>query len=52
MNLKKTWKNKVSALALLVAGIVSTIPSGDATACTILCFVALPLFFAKENYVD
>lgn len=46
----KTLKNKLAAVTLLSAGIVSTILSeGDATALVFFGFIAVPLFFAKEN---
>lgn len=50
--LKRTWKNKVAALAIAFAGYLSTFIDGDATAFVflLLCF-AVPLFFAR-NQID
>ena len=49
--LKRTWKNKLVALVLLM---VSTIPiwfDRDATMFVLMLMIAIPLFFAKENHV-
>ncbi len=49
-NLKKTWKQKIGALALATLGILSTGIDGDATACVFLVMMAIPLFFAKNKF--
>lgn len=48
--LRRTWKNKVAALAIAFTGYLSTFIDGDATGFVflLLCF-AIPLFFAKDN---
>lgn len=43
--LKRTWKNKVVALALALLGYLSTFIDGDATGFVFLLFLAVPLFF-------
>lgn len=48
----ETLKNKLYAVVLLAAGIVTTIVSdGDATALVLIGGIAVPLFFAKENWI-
>ena len=50
--LRRTWKNKVAALALAFIGYLSTFIDGDATAFVFLLLIAVPLFFARRNLVD
>ncbi len=47
--LKRTWKNKVGALALMGVGYLSIGIEGDATGFVFLMLFAIPLFFAKNN---
>ena len=47
----KTWKNKLSAIAMLGCGYVGVLIENDATALVFLAMFAVPLFFAKENWV-
>ena len=49
-NIKKTWKQKLGALALATLGILSTGIDGDATACVLLVMMAIPLFFVKSRF--
>ena len=49
----KLFKNKMVALALLACGwLVGSISDGDYTAFVLLAMFAIPLFFAKENYIQ
>lgn len=50
--LKRTWKNKVAALALFGIGYVSIGIDNDATAFAFLMLFAIPLFFARRNHID
>ena len=50
--IKKTWKNKLAAIALTLVGYLSTLPEKDGTAFVFLLMFSIPLFFAKENYID
>lgn len=43
--LKRTWKNKVVALALALVGYLSTFIDGDATGFVFMMLIAVPLFF-------
>lgn len=47
----KTLKNKLFAIVLVIVGLVPTIIDHDATALIFLSCIALPLFFAKENWL-
>lgn len=50
--IKKTWKNKIAALLLLICGVISAAISGDSTALImIIMFFVVPLLFAKRNMV-
>ena len=49
----KLFKNKMVALALLACGwLVGQISDGDYTGFVLLAMFAIPLFFAKENYIQ
>ena len=48
----KTLKNKLCATALLICGCLCTLIEGDATALVFLACIAIPLFFAKENWIN
>jgi len=47
----KTWKNKLSAIVLLACGYVGIPLENDATAFVFMAMFAVPLFFAKENWI-
>ena len=47
----ETLKNKVYAAILLALGALSVTIDGDATGLVFLSFIAIPLFFAKRNWV-
>lgn len=47
----KTWKNKLSAVALLACGYSGVLIENDGTALVFFAMFAIPLFFAKENWV-
>ena len=51
--LKRTWKNKAVALMFSGLGYLTIGIDNDATAFVflLLCF-AIPLFFARRNYID
>lgn len=50
--IRKTWKNKLMSLALTAISVISVMLTKDATAAFIILFIAVPLFFVKENYVN
>lgn len=47
----ETWKNKLCAIGLLACGGVPTLVANDATALVFIGMFAVPLFFAKENWI-
>lgn len=47
----KTLKNKLYALGLLTCGCIPTFMMDDATALVFIGMIAIPLFFAKENWI-
>lgn len=48
----KTFKNKLYAIALTILGLISAkLLDGDITVLIFMEFIAIPLFFAKENYI-
>lgn len=47
----ETLKNKLCAIGLLLCGCVPTFMENDATALVFIGMFAVPLFFAKENWV-
>ena len=49
---RRTWKNKLCAIALLIIGALATSIDGDATMMVFLMIIGTPLFLAKENLVD
>ena len=48
----KNVKNKVYAIALLALSLMILAIDKDATALIITSFISLPMFFAKESWVD
>jgi hypothetical protein len=49
--LKRTWKNKLIAILLVLPCVLATQIEGDATVLVLALMVATPLFFAKRNYI-
>lgn len=47
----KTLKNKLYAIILLICGYLPVLIDKDATALVSFAFIAIPLFFAKENWI-
>lgn len=47
----KTLKNKLYAVVLLICGYLPVLIDKDATALVFFAFIAIPLFFAKENWI-
>jgi hypothetical protein len=50
--LKRTWKNKVVALLIMLPGLIPVWLDGDATVLVLTLIAATPLFFAKQNYIE
>lgn len=47
---RKTWKNKLCAIALLTLTFSVAKLTGEATAFVIMLVFALPMFFARSNW--
>lgn len=51
--IKKTWKNKLVALLMVILGIIATVIDND---CTVLVFISIvfviPLWFEKRNRIE
>ena len=48
---KRTAKNKIVAVALLAITLLPSIIDKDGTALVFIALIAIPLFFAKKNYI-
>lgn len=49
-HLKRTWKNKAAALALVGIGCLTITLDNDITALVICVVIALPLMLAKKSF--
>ena len=49
--LKRTWKNKVTAIVPMAVGYISMLLDGDGTALVLLTMLSMPLFFMRENVI-
>ena len=47
----KTLKNKLYAIVLLLCWYMPVLIDGDGTALVFIGMIAIPLFFAKENWI-
>ena len=50
--LRRTWKNKVVALSVIFIGRLSLFIDSEGTGLVFLLLLAIPLFFARHNYID
>lgn len=49
---RKLIKNKIYSAILIFIGILSIMIDGDATFLVFALFLAIPLFFAKKNWIE
>lgn len=49
--MRDTWVNKLIAVGLFILGYLSTLMEGDCTAFVFILLFAIPLFFAKDNWI-
>lgn len=49
--MRRTYKNKLCAIVLLMAGMVPVWLDRDGTALLLMLVIAIPLFFSKKNYM-
>ena len=50
-NIRRTYKNKLCALALIIVGIFTTIIDNDATFLVFALLIGISLFFSKQNHI-
>ncbi len=50
--LHKTWKNKLCAIAMIMAGILGVVVCENALALALFLFIGIPLFFTKKKCYD
>lgn len=50
-NIRRTYKNKLCALALIIIGIIITNIDNDATSLVFTLLIGIPLFFSKQNHI-
>jgi hypothetical protein len=48
---KETYKNKLCAIVLLIGGMLPILIDGDGTALLFFGCIAVPMFFAKKNWM-
>ena len=49
---KRTWKNKLISITLILGGYLSMLISGDATFLFFILLIAVPLFFMSESAIS
>lgn len=49
--LRRTYRNKIVALVLILLGVLSTMVDGDATALVFMSLIAVPVFFMNKNCI-
>ena len=47
--LRRTWKNKVAAIAMIMAGVLGVVVLKEGTALVVFLIVGVPLFFSKRD---
>lgn len=52
LHLRRTWKNKLTAVAMTAGGAAAASVDGDGTAFVLLLMFALPLFLYKEDVIN
>ena len=48
---RRTYKNKICVVVLILIGILSTVISDDATVLVFTLLIGIPLFFVKDNFI-
>lgn len=51
-NLRRTYMNKLCAIALLICGTVPVMIDGDGTFLLFAGIIAIYMFFAKDNWIE
>ncbi len=51
-NIRRTYKNKLCALALIIIGIISmNLETDGGTIMAFMLIIGVPLFFSKQNHI-
>ena len=50
--MRRTYKNKICALALIGLGVLPAVFAGVGIGLVIGLFIGLPLFFSSENWIN
>lgn len=50
--IRRTWKNKLAAIALMVAGLLAMGVDGDGSIFVFTAIIGIPLFFTRVKCVD
>ena len=48
--LRRTWKNKLGAIFMIICGMLGVVVEKDATALVFLLMFAVPMFFSKRSW--
>lgn len=48
--IRRTWKNKLIAIAAVSAGMLGVVLEKDATALVFMMFIAVPMFFSSRDW--
>ena len=49
--LKRTWKNKLAAIGLILVGLMPIWLERDATVFVLMASIGIPLFFYNQNVI-
>lgn len=50
--MRRTYKNKICALVLIVLGILPAVFAGVGIGLVVGLFIGVPLFFSSENWIN
>lgn len=48
--MRRTWKNKLIAIAIVCTGMAGVLLEQDATALVFMMFIAVPMFFSSRDW--
>ena len=48
--MRRTWKNKLIAIAIVCAGMLGVAVEKDGTALVLMLFFAVPMFFSRRDW--
>lgn len=50
-HIRRTFKNKICAIALIVVGVITRNMTGDATVLIVMLMLGIPLFLTNRNHI-